>query len=90
MLLLYYLRKSALIIICSVSSKQISCIYLVLNVIQAAVITVGDYRLAHGLEPFQVVNNQAAEERCSVFKGRLINYDRGPLGLNTFHYALNG
>ena len=70
--------------------KQIPRIHLISNVIQAAVIAVGNDCLALILERIKVVDDFAAEERFAVLESRFIDDDFGTLCLDTFHDALDG
>ena len=72
-----------------IAFKYVSRIYFLNYIVQAVVISVGDYRAAFRLEFFKVVDNAAAEERGPVLKRRLIHDDRCALGLYALHYTLN-
>lgn len=73
-----------------VSSKNISCINFILYIIQTAIITVGNNRLALSLELCKIIHDLAAEECATVFKCRLIDNYLGSLCLDTLHDALDG
>lgn len=70
--------------------EQVPRVYLVLDVVEAAVIAIGDNCLALLLERIKVVDYFAAEERFAVLESRFIDDDFGTLGLDAFHDALNG
>lgn len=70
--------------------EQVSRIYLVLDVVEAAVIAVGDNCLALLLERIKVVDYFAAEERFAVLESWFIDDDFGTLCLDAFHDALDG
>ena len=73
-----------------VSSEDVSCIYLILYIIKAGIIAVGDDGICLCLELGEVVNNEAAEEGAAVFNGWLIDDNVGSLGLDALHDALYG
>ena len=50
----------------SISLEDVSCIYLVLHIIKAGVISVRDDRLAFLFEFVQIIYNQGTEEGVSV------------------------
>lgn len=70
--------------------EQVSSVYLVLDVVEAAVITVGNDCLALILERIKVVDDFAAEERFAVLESWFIDDDFGTLCLDAFHDALDG
>ena len=73
-----------------VSSKDVSCINFILDIIQAGIIAVGDDGMALCLEGFEVVLYSTAEEGAALFQGWLINDYLGTLCLDTLHDALDG
>lgn len=80
----YYLKRLLIPI------EQIPRIHLISNVIQAAVIAVGNDCLALILERIKVVDDFAAEERFAVLESWFIDDDFGTLCLDAFHDALDG
>ena len=73
-----------------VSSKDISCIYLILYIIQTSIVAVGDDGMALCLKGFEVVLYSATEEGAALFQGWLIDNDLGTLCLDTLHDTLDG
>ena len=73
-----------------VSSKYISCINLILHIIQTSIVTVGDDGMALCLEGFEVVLYSATEEGATLFQGWLVDDYLSTLCLDTLHDALNG
>ena len=73
-----------------VSSKDISCIYLILYIIQTSIVAVGNDGMALCLEGFEVVYYSTTEESAALFQGWLIDDYLGTLCLDTLHYALDG
>ena len=72
-----------------VSSKDVPCIDLLLDVVEATVVTVCYDGLASFLEFFEVVDNEAAEEGTAVLEGGLVDDDYCALGFDAFHDALD-
>lgn len=72
-----------------VSSEQISGIYFLLHIIQAAVIAVSNNCLAFSLEPLEVVYHSTAKEGAAILQRRFIYNNLRTLGLNALHYSLN-
>lgn len=70
--------------------EQIPRIHSFSNIIQAAVITVGNDCLTLLLERVKVIDDFAAEERFAVLESRFIDDDFGTLGFDAFHDALDG
>ena len=70
--------------------EQIPRIHLISNIIQAAVIAVGNDCLALLLERIKIVDDFAAEECFAILESRFIDDDFGTLGLDAFHDALDG
>ena len=58
-----------------ISSKYIPGIYLILDIIQTSIITVGDDGMALSLESSQVIDYFAAEEGATLFKCWFIDDD---------------
>ena len=73
-----------------VALKNISCINLLLHIIQHSIIAVGNDSMALSLELDKVINHLAAKEQAAVFKGRLVDNDLGTFGFDAFHNALDG
>ena len=73
----------------SVSSENISCVYLVGYIIETAVITISDDSSGHELEFPQIVDYKATEESLAILQCRLIDDHSRPLCLDTLHKALN-
>ena len=72
-----------------ISSKDVSCINLILYIVQTSIIAVGDDGMALCLEGFEVVLNSATKEGAALFQGWLIDDYLGTLCLDTLHDALN-
>lgn len=60
-----------------------------MDVIEAAVVAVGDDGVAEFLELVEVVDDLGAEECGAVFKCRFIDDDFSTFGLDAFHHALD-
>ena len=73
-----------------VAIEKISCVHSFFDVIQAAIIAVGNDCLALLLERIKIVDDFAAEECFAVLESRFIDDDFGTLGLDAFHDALDG
>ena len=73
----------------SVTPEYIPRIYLLLHIVQAAVISVGYDAVAHGLELFKIIYYLASEECHPILKGGLIDDYRSALGLDALHDSLN-
>ena len=73
-----------------VTSEQVTGVDLVLDIIETAVIAVGDDGLTALLERGEIVHNLAAEEGRSVFQSRFVDDDGSTLGLDALHDPLNG
>ena len=76
--------------VASVSAEDISCIYLVFDVVEGRIIAVGDDAAAHILEFLQVIDDLGAKEGGSVLERGLVNDNSGPLGLDALHNTLDG
>ena len=74
----------------SISHEDISCINLLLGIIQAGIIAVGDDGMALCLEGFEVVLYSTAKEGAAIFQGWLIDDYLCTLCLDTLHDALDG
>ena len=72
-----------------VSSKDVSSVNLVLDVIQDGVVAISNNCVTTLLEFFHIVYNFAAEEGGAVFQGRFIDNYFGTFGLNPLHNPLN-
>lgn len=72
-----------------VSAEQVAGVDLVLHIIQAAIIAVGNDSLTTFLKLLKVIHNFAAEEGRAILQSRLIDNDRCSFGLNALHNALN-
>ena len=73
-----------------ISSEDISCIDLILYIVETCIIAVGYDGICLRLKLGEVVDNEAAEECAAVFEGWLIDDDVGALSLDTCHNALDG
>lgn len=73
-----------------VSTEQVAGIDLLLHIVQAAIVAVGNNGLAALLELVQIVDNLAAKEGSAILQSRLIDDNCRALGLDTLHNALNG
>ena len=85
---LIYFKKNIYSITFLISSKYIPRIHLILNIVQAGVISVSYYRLTLRLECSKVVHHPAAEEGAAVFQCGFVYYYFSPFCLDTLHYAL--
>ena len=56
-----------------ITTEKISCIYLLLYIVQTTVIPVGNDGLAHLLELLQVIDYPAAQKSAAIFQCRLID-----------------
>lgn len=72
-----------------VSSKDVSCINFILDIIQAGIIAVGDDSMALCLEGFEVILNSTAEEGATFFQGWLVDNDLCTLCLDALHDSLD-
>ena len=72
-----------------ITTEKISCIYLLLYIVQTAVIPVGNDGMALALESIQVIHHFAAEERAAIFECRFIDDDLRTFGLDAFHHTLD-
>ena len=70
-----------------ITTEKISCIYLLLYIVQTAVIPVGNDGLAHLLELRKVIDHLAAEERTAVLQSRLVDNHRSSFRLDPLHHA---
>lgn len=73
----------------SVSPEQIAGVDLLLYIIEAAVIAVGNNGLTPLFERLKVVYHLAAKEGRAVLQRRLVDDDGRALGLDPLHDALN-
>ena len=73
-----------------ISAEDVTSIDLVLYIIQASIIAVGDNSLTLFLEGIHIIYNLATKECTSIFQGWLINDDLSALCLDTLHDALDG
>lgn len=73
-----------------ISSKNISCIYLILYIIQTSIVSVGDDGMALCFEGLEIVLNSTTEEGAALFQGWLIDNYLSTLCLDTLHDALDG
>lgn len=74
----------------SVAPEQVAGVDLLLYIIKAAVIAVGNDGLTPLFERFEVVYHLAAEEGRAILQRRLVDDDGRALGLDPLHDALNG
>ena len=82
-------RRPYLLLVVLISSEYISCIYLVLNIVEAVVKAVGNDSFAKTLKFVKVVNDTTAKECCAILKCRLVDDNLGTFSFYTFHNALN-
>ena len=73
----------------SVAAENVACIDLVLNIVEASIIAVGNDGLALCLELVDIVDHLASEEAAAIFECWLVDYDLSALGLDTLHDALD-
>lgn len=73
-----------------ISSKNITCINLILYIIQTSIVAVGNDGMALCLEGFEVVLYSATKESAVFFQGWLIDDYLGTLCLDTLHDTLDG
>ena len=73
-----------------VTTEDVARIDLVLNIVKASIIAVGDEGLTLCLELIEVIDHLAAEECGAVFKGWLVDNHLSTLSLDTLHDALDG
>lgn len=67
-----------------VSPEDISCIYLILYIIQTSIIAVGDNRLALRLESIHIIHHLATKEGGTVLQCRLVDNHSAPFALIRF------
>lgn len=72
-----------------VSPEYISCVDLILHVVEARVVAVGDDGVGEFLELVEVIDDLGAEECGAVFECRLIDDYFRAFGLDAFHHALD-
>ena len=72
-----------------VSTEQVAGIDLLLHIVQAAIVAVGNNGLAALLELVQIVDNLAAKEGSAFLQSRLVDDHSGTLRLNALHDALD-
>lgn len=72
-----------------VSTEQVAGIDLLLHIVQAAIVAVGNNGLAALLELVQIVDNLAAKEGSAILQSRLVDDHSGTLRLNALHDALD-
>ena len=73
-----------------IPSKNISSIYLLLYIIQASIIAVGDNCLTLFLKCIHIIYNLATKECTSIFQGWFVDDDLGALCFDTLHDTLDG
>ena len=73
----------------SVSAEQIPCVDLVLHIVKACIVAVGQNGLTLPLELVEIVDHHRAEEGLAILQRRLIDNDLCALGLDALHDALN-
>ena len=73
-----------------VSTEDVTSVNLILYIIKARVIAVGDNRMALCLECVKVVYHLASEEGASIFERWLIDNHLCTLCLDSLHDALDG
>ena len=69
--------------------ENITCVNLLLNIIQTRVIAVGNNSLTLFLECIQVVDYAATKESTTIFKSGFVDNYLCSFCLNAFHDALN-
>ena len=74
----------------SISPENITCVNVILYIVQTTIIAIGNNCLALLLEGFQIIHHFAAEECAAILQCGLINDYFRALCLYTFHYALDG
>ena len=72
-----------------VASEDVAGVDFVADVVEAAVVAVGDDGVAEFLELVEVVDHLGAEECGAVFECRFIDDDFSTFGLDAFHHALD-
>ena len=72
-----------------VTTEDVARIDLVLNIVEASIIAVGDDGLTLCLELIEVIDHLAAEEAAAIFECWFIDDDLCALGLDTLHDTLN-
>ena len=72
-----------------ISSKKVSGIDFILDIIQAAVIAIGNDTVTHFLKFFQISNDTVPEESGPRLQSRLVNDDLRTLGTDPLHDALD-
>ena len=72
-----------------VSSKDISCINFILDIIQTSIVAISNDGMALGLESFKIVLYSTTEEGAALFQGWLIDNYLCTLCLDTLHDTLD-
>jgi len=72
-----------------VSFEDVAGVDFSLDIIEGAVVAVGDDGLGEGFELGEVVDDEAAEEGGAVFERGFVDDDLGTLGLHTLHDTLD-
>ena len=72
-----------------ISSKKVSGIDFIDDIIQTAVIAVGNDTVTHFLKFFQISDDPVPEERGPRLQSRFINDDLRSLGTDPLHNALD-
>ena len=73
-----------------ITLEDVASVDLLPDVVQAAVIPIGNDGLGHFLEFLQVVYYDATEEGAAIFQGRFINDNFRAFGFDSLHDTLNG
>ena len=78
------------LIICSlISLEDVASVDAGADVIEHAIVAVGDDGMALTFEFVKVIYHSASEEGFAVFKRGFVVYHFGSFGLDAFHHALN-
>lgn len=72
-----------------VSTEQVAGIDLLLHIVQAAIVAVGNNGLAALLELVQIVDNLAAKEGSAILQSRLVDDHSRAFCLDALHDALD-
>ena len=82
-------NDSSLYNVVLVSAEQIARVDLLLNIVQATIVTVGNDSLTTLLELLKVVHDLAAKESRTILQSRFVNDDRCAFGFDALHDTLN-
>ena len=73
-----------------ISSKYVAGVDLLLDVVEAGVVSICDDGVALLFEFGEIIHHEAAEEGGAVLEGGLVDDDLGTLGFDALHHALDG